>query len=57
MALALRWVLCMDIRTVSDFCFRQYELTGFYNRGEKNVYSALRTDSLYKAVSASSVKG
>ena len=35
MALDLCWVFCTDIRTDSDFCFREYWLIGFYNRGGK----------------------
>ena len=35
MVLALRRVFCTDIRTDSDFCFRQHKLIGFYNRGGK----------------------
>ena len=35
MALALRWVFWVDIRTGSDFCFIQHKLIGFYNRGRK----------------------
>jgi hypothetical protein len=34
----------------------QHEMTGFYNRYE-SVYSAVRTESLNKAVCASSLKG
>ena len=35
MVLALRWVFWKDIRTDSDFCFRQHQPIGFYNRGGK----------------------
>jgi len=35
MVLALRRVLCMYLRTDSDFCFIHHELIGFYNRGGK----------------------
>jgi hypothetical protein len=35
MVLALRWVLCTDLRTNSDCCFTQHKLIGFYNRGGK----------------------
>jgi len=50
--LALRWVFYKDLRTDRDLCFI---LIGFYTRGE-SVYSAVRTDVLYKADYVSSLK-
>ena len=35
MALALLWVFYTDIRTDSNFCFRQHKVIGFYDRGGK----------------------
>jgi len=35
MALALRWVFCMDLRTDSNLCFVHRKLIGFYSRGVK----------------------
>ena len=46
MALALRWEFYVDIRTDSDFCFRQHKLTGFYNRGGKCLLRG--TDWVFK---------
>jgi len=49
-------VFCGIFSTDSDFFFIYHKLIGFYNRGGK-VYSAVRTDSLYKADYISSLKG
>ena len=55
MVLALRSVICVDLRTNSDLCHLQHKLIGFYNRDEKCLQRG--TDgSLNKAVCASSVK-
>ena len=37
MALALRLVLYMDIRTTSDLCHLHRKMMGFYNRGGKSL--------------------
>ena len=37
MALALRLVLCMDIRTTSDLCHLHRKMIGFYNRGGRSL--------------------
>jgi len=44
------------MRTTSDLCHLQRKMIGFIIE-MKNVYSAVRTGSLNKAVCASSLKG
>ena len=53
--LALRWVLCTDLRTDSGLCCICHWLV--FITVVESVYSAVRTGSLNKAVCASSLKG
>ena len=55
MVLALRWVFCTDLRTDSDLCFIHHRLV--FITVVESVYSAVRTDSLYKADYVSPLKG
>jgi hypothetical protein len=48
MMLALLRVFCFDLRTDSDLGFIHHKVDGFITVVE-SVYSAVRTDSLYKA--------
>jgi hypothetical protein len=49
MVLDTRWVFCTDLRTDSDIFF--------FITVVESVYSAVRTDSIYKADYASPLKG
>jgi len=48
MVLALRCVFCTDLGTDSDICITHHNCLVFITVVE-SVYSAVRTDSLYKA--------
>jgi hypothetical protein len=52
MVLALRWVFCTDLRTDSDHALYIISITVV-----ESVYSAVRTDALYKADYVSSLNG
>jgi hypothetical protein len=55
-ALPTLYLCVLYLRTNSDLCHLLHKLIGFISE-MKNVYSAVRTRSLNKAVCASSLKG
>jgi hypothetical protein len=55
MVLALRWMFCTDLRIESSICFIVINWLVFTTVVE-SVYSAVRTDSLYKADCVSFLK-
>ena len=56
MVLALRWVFCTDLEQTATFALYIINWLVFITVLER-VYSAVRTDALYKADNVSSLKG